>query len=224
MRVNKISICVTTLITISSLAIAIALNYFCFEFVANTVIGVFASGFLALILAIIGYFVERRKTLERFYTYAQKSASNFNRFENGGDLERSINSVLAMGQFDYVELDNAYGDIDFLFFNKKSKTYIYDKIYYPIIKARHVITEKCFYFREYRKAIRGNTQVMRQFLQDIAEVLLSVTTKEGFNGMGKSMVMEFTHNKLVEDLRSELDGEFYKLMYPLKRKEDYHAD
>ena len=104
MRVNKISICVTTLITISSLAIAIALNYFCFEFVANTLIGVFASGFLALILAIIGYFVE------------------------------------------------------------------------------------------------------------------------GFNGMGKSMVMEFTHNKLVEDLRSELDGEFYKLMYPLKRKEDYHAD
>ena len=87
--------------------------------------------------------------------------------------------MLAMGQFDYVELDNAYGDIDFLFFNKKSKTYIYDKIYYPIIKARHVITEKCFYFREYRKAIRGNTQVMRQFLQDIAEVLLSVTTKEG---------------------------------------------
>ena len=65
---------------------------------------------------------------------------------------------------------------------------------------------------------------MRQFLQDIAEVVLSVTTKEGFNGMGKSMVMEFTHNKLVEDLRSELDGEFYKLMYPLKRKEDYHAD
>ena len=103
MRVNKISICVTTLITISSLAIAIALNYFCFEFVANTLIGVFASGFLALILAIIGYFVERRKTLERFYTYAQKSASNFNRFENGGDLERSINSVLAMGQFDYGE-------------------------------------------------------------------------------------------------------------------------
>lgn len=147
MRVNKISICVTTLITISSLAIAITLNYFCFEFVANTLIGVFASGFLALILAIN-----------------------------------------------------------------------------PIIKARHVITEKCFYFREYRKAIRGNTQVMRQFLQDIAEVLLSVTTKEGFNGMGKSMVMEFTHNKLVEDLRSELDGEFYKLMYPLKRKEDYHAD
>lgn len=43
MRVNKISICVTTLITISSLAIAIALNYFCFEFVANTLIGVFAS-------------------------------------------------------------------------------------------------------------------------------------------------------------------------------------
>ena len=40
----------------------------------------------------------------------------------------------------------------------------------------------------------------------------------------ESMVMEFTHNKLVEDLRSELDGEFYKLMYPLKRKEDYHAD
>ena len=225
MRVNKTSVYITAPITILSLAAAIVLHNLDFEFATNILIGIFASGLLAFILAIIGYFVERRKVLERFYTYVQKSASNFNRFENNGDLEQSISSILFMNQFDYVELDNAYGDIAFLFFNKKNKSYIYDRLYHPITTARNLIAEKCFHFREYRNAIEGNKRVMHILVQDVAEVLLSTTTKKGFNGMGMSMVMNFTYNKLAENLRNELNGKFYKLMYPFKHKEvSNHAD
>ena len=102
MRVNKISVYITAPITILSLAAAIVLHNLDFEFATNILIGIFASGLLAFILAIIGYFVERRKVLERFYTYVQKSASNFNRFENNGDLEQSISSILFMNQFDFM--------------------------------------------------------------------------------------------------------------------------
>ena len=225
MRVNKISVYITAPITILSLAAAIVLHNLDFEFATNILIGIFASGLLAFILAIIGYFVERRKVLERFYTYVQKSASNFNRFENNGDLEQSISSILFMNQIDYVELDNAYGDIAFLFFNKKNKSYIYDRLYHPITTARNLIAEKCFHFREYRNAIEGNKRVMHILVQDVAEVLLSTTTKKGFTGMGMSMVMNFTYNKLAENLRNELNGKFYKLMYPFKHKEvSNHAD
>ena len=69
MRVNKISVYITAPITILSLAAAIVLHNLDFEFATNILIGIFASGLLAFILAIIGYFVERRKVLERFYTY-----------------------------------------------------------------------------------------------------------------------------------------------------------
>lgn len=149
MRINKYSIYFTSGITIIALIAAIVFNCYNFTFCANLFSGIFASGLLALILTVIGYFVERKRTLEKFYSYAQKAVKNFNSYENDGDLERTIDTILQMDSFDYIELGNAYTDISFLFNNKDKRDYIYYSIYNVITELGNLIRKKASRFKEY---------------------------------------------------------------------------
>ena len=223
MRTNKPAIIWSTIISVVALICSLVLQYFGLEYAANLLAGIFASGVLTIMISIINYRTERRKTLEQFYSYAKKAANNYNRFENDGDLERSIDSVLAMNDFDYIELDNAYGDMSFLFHDKKTRKYIFEKIYEPTLVLRKLISEKCFHFREYRKAFSGNSRVMRTFVDEVAVAIMSQQEMTGVNEHGVSIVMKTTHNKAVEQLLEELDGHYYKIMYPRAKKEVKNA-
>ena len=223
MRTNKPAIIWSTIISVVALICSLVLQYFGLEYVANLLAGIFASGVLTIMISIINYRTERRKTLEQFYSYAKKAANNYNRFENDGDLERSIDSVLAMNDFDYIELDNAYGDMSFLFHDKKTRKYIFEKIYEPTLVLRKLISEKCFHFREYRKAFSGNSRVMRTFVDEVAVAIMSQQEMTSVNEHGVSIVMKTTHNKAVEQLLEELDGHYYKIMYPRAKKEVKNA-
>ena len=224
MRTNKPAIIWSTIISVVALICSLVLQYFGLEYAANLLAGIFASGVLTIMISIINYRTERRKTLEQFYSYAKKAANNYNRFENDGDLERSIDSVLAMNDFDYIELDNAYGDMSFLFHDKKTRKYIFEKIYEPTLVLRKLISEKCFHFREYRKAFSGNSRVMRIFVDEVAVAIMSHQEMTSVNEHGVSIVMKTTHNKAVEQLLEELDGHYYKIMYPRAKKEVKNAD
>ena len=224
MRTNKPAIIWSTIISVVALICSLVLQYFGLEYAANLLAGIFASGVLTIMISIINYRTERRKTLEQFYSYAKKAANNYNRFENDGDLERSIDSVLAMNDFDYIELDNAYGDMSFLFHDKKTRKYIFEKIYEPTLVLRKLISEKCFHFREYRKAFSGNSRVMRIFVDEVAVAIMSQQEMTSVNEHGVSIVMKTTHNKAVEQLLEELDGHYYKIMYPRAKKEVKNAD
>lgn len=226
MRINKSAILWTCMLSASSLILSIVSN-FCScanSYLENLFIGVFASSILALLIAIINYRAERKKTLEKFYFYANKAIANFNRFENNGNLERSINSVLQMNQFDYIELDNAYGDISFIFYDKKNRKYIYDKIYKPILDCRNLIAEKSFHFMEYKKATNGNSRAMQIFVNDIADILLIQKEQKMFNSYGVSTVIKTIHSKLSSQLHAELTGRYYKIMYPHIKEETDNAD
>lgn len=223
MRTNKPAIIWSTIISVVALICSLVLQYFGLEYAANLLAGIFASGVLTIMISIINYRTERRKTLEQFYSYAKKAANNYNRFENDGDLERSIDSVLAMNDFDYIELDNAYGDMSFLFHDKKTRKYIFEKIYEPTLVLRKLISEKCFHFREYRKAFSGNSRVMRIFVDEVAVAIMSHQEMTSVNEHGVSIVMKTTHNKAVEQLLEELDGHYYKIMYPRAKKEVKNA-
>ena len=223
MRTNKPAIIWSTIISVVALICSLVLQYFGLEYAANLLAGIFASGVLTIMISIINYRTERRKTLEQFYSYAKKAANNYNRFENDGDLERSIDSVLAMNDFDYIELDNAYGDMSFLFHDKKTRKYIFEKIYEPTLVLRKLISEKCFHFREYRKAFSGNSRVMRIFVDEVAVAIMSHQEMTSVNEHGVSIVMKTTHNKAAEQLLKELDGRYYEIMYPHAKKEVKNA-
>lgn len=224
MRTNKPAIIWSTIISVVALICSLILQYFGFEYGSNLLAGIFASGVLTIMISIINYRTERRKTLEQFYSYTKKAANNYNRFENEGDLERSIDSILAMNEFDYIELDNAYGDMCFLFHDKKTRKYIFEKIYEPTLMLRRLICEKCFHFKEYRKALHGNSRVMRLFVDEVAEAIMECKEITSVNEHGVSMVMKTSHNKVVEQLLEELNGRYYEIMYPHAKKEVRNAN
>lgn len=224
MRENKQAIIWTTILSILALPFSIILHCRRMEYGSNILAGIFASGILALLIAIINYRVARRKTLEKLYSYALKAASNYNLFENEGDLERSIDSVLEMNRFDYLELDNAYGDMDFVFHKKATIHYIYKNIYEPTMIARKKIAEVSWHFKEYRKATSGNKTVMRDMIQEISEIIVSRTEKKVSPESGVAMVVTSTYNKLSHDMKSELTSRYYKIMYPFHKEASTHAD
>lgn len=219
MRENRIAIYWSSGVIILSLAVSILLHCFGYEYVSNIFSGIFASGVLALMIAIINYTVARRRTLESFYSYAMKAAANYNLFENNDDLERSIDSVLLMNQFDYLGLDTAYGDMCFLFRNKENHKYIYDNIYAPTLELRRIISEKCFHFKEYRKAVNGNVPVMNEFINEID---LAIMARKVISEMdGDSMVQTVSvKNRIVEKMHTELTGKYYEIMYGKRVKKE----
>ncbi|MBR1762499.1 MAG: hypothetical protein IJ731_03945 [Eubacterium sp.] len=66
MRTNRLAIYILTPLTIISLLLAIILRN-CSDFTSNVLLSIFGSSLLALIMAIISYFCERRKTMRDLY-------------------------------------------------------------------------------------------------------------------------------------------------------------
>lgn len=233
MRINKYSIYLTSIVSIFSLFIAIVLNEKQQDFVANLFAGICTGAILTLMISVLGYQLERKKTLERFYSYARKAAFNYNLFENEGDLERTIDLVLQMNDFDYLELDNAYGDISFLWKDEEKRTYIYDTIYGVTIHMRDLIAKKAFHFKQYRKQTsrdgdsRKCEAAMHRFVNEIdAEIMLRMV-KTYTDEDGEERTVWYSKNRVSPALLRELNGKYFEIMYPIwakTKKEASYAD
>lgn len=219
MRLNKYAVYSTIILMLVSLTVAIRLNQLDFKFAANLFSGVFASGVLTFLMSVIGYLTERKHTLERFYSYAQKAVTNFNQYEYDGDIDRTIDILLLMNRFDYLELDTAYGDIDFMFFNKKKRNYIYTSIYNPINEVRDLIAEKAYHFKMYCKETNGNQRVMQNFICEIDRMIMDCGEKDIVTEDGRKTKMRTSENGLVLRLRKELSGKYFDIMHPHLKKE-----
>lgn len=224
MRTNKYAILFTGGLTISSLIIAIVLHCNDLEFVANIFSGVFASGVLAVIMAFIGYFQDRREILEKFYRYAQKATTNINRYDNDSGIEETMDIILIMNDFDYGELGEAYRDICFLFHNKRLHNYIYHSIYRPINDIADLIAEKSYHFKIHKKNLKNSTNnwdmgAMKSFVNEIDKAIMSRTIEQIPGEDGEIINMSCSENKVVLALRKELAGKYYDIMYPWTRKE-----
>lgn len=235
MRTNKFAILFIGPLTFISLATAILFyinryTFEAFEFIANIFSGIFASGLLALALAIIGYLEDRRKTLGKFYTYAQKAVLNFNRYENDNDIEQIIDIILLMDEFDYAELGNAYEDISFLIYNQKLRDYIYHSIYGPIINLANLIRKNSYYFKLYKKQLAKDGQhaklesIIKKFIDEIDSAIMSRTIREIPNDDGTVFRIPCSENKIVPTLRKELGGKYYSIMYPCKKGKEVPPD
>lgn len=224
MRINIYAIYSTVILIAVSLITSICLNQYGYEFSANLFSGIFASGILTFLMSVIGYLTERKRTLERFYSYAQKATSNLNRYENDGDVDRTIEVLLQMNQHDYLELDNAYGDIKFLFFDKRNREYIYSAIYFPIQEVSELIAEKAYHFKNYLKEKNGNRQVMQIFILEIDNKIMRRWEEKISEGDEHTITMSCIENKLVLALRKELSGRYFQIMYPLSKKESTNAN
>lgn len=227
MRTNRLAIYILTPLTIISLLLAIVLRY-CSDFTSNVFLSIFGSSLLTLIIAIINYFNERRKTCEAFWTYCHKAKRNYSKYHSEYDLEKKIDTVFLMNEFDYSALDNAYGDFAFLFNNKKLHKKIGCKIYQKTMDTRDEIAIKAFHFNEYKNAKNGNKPVMEIFIGELDDYFF---VKEEFNvehDNGSAFRQVSVRNRIVNDIEDNLLDWYYDLMYPLKRfkkkKENNNAD
>lgn len=210
MRTNKIAIIVLTPITIVSFLLAIIYRNR-YSFTSNILLGIFGSSLLTLIMSVINYFNERRKTCERFYQYAKKAICNYSKYHFEYDFDKKINTILLINEFDYSELDDAYGDFAFLFNNKKLHKRIGTEIYKLILDAREIIAVKSFHFNEYKLAKNGNKQVINIFINELDEFFIK---KEISTCEDSSTIITSYSNRIVEEIDTNLTGWYYELMYP----------
>lgn len=224
MRLNKITVYCSGAISIVTLLIAVCCHLAGSGFVASIFVSLFASAILALSLGIVGYCMSRRNTMEKFYSYALKATANYNKYNNEDGLEAAIDSVLQMDDFDYLELDNAYGDMSFFFHDKSTRKYIYDTIYSKTLDMRNLIKEKSYHFKIYRRSVNGNKTVMQLFIDEIDAAIMARSTHVYRNEDGTEMTVASCENKLVLDLRKEIGGKYYDLMYPFKKEACDNAD
>lgn len=122
MRTNKLSICLFFPLSI----ICLVISYYLFrtgkayDYYQNVVIGVFGSSLTALIVSIIGYKIERRHTLERFQHYACRALDNLDKFMMKKSTIETVDLVISLNNYDYSAFNDAYLEIDFLFFNRRA--------------------------------------------------------------------------------------------------------
>lgn len=225
MKANKLAIILTAIFSVISLVIAAVLNNISNkqnDFIVNVLIGIFASGLVALIIAIINYASERRKVLEHFSVQINKVINNYFKFRNDGDFDKSLHSVIDMAEFDYTVLDNLYGEIDFLFNNRKNRHYIYCNLYEPTKAMRKQISQYAKHFQLYYDSPSGNKVVMQDFLNKLDKQMIErkpdikITLDNGdITTIGVS-----PRYIVCENLLNELNGEFRRIMYPFERDKE----
>lgn len=222
MRINKIAIYVLTPITIISFVLALLLHILCVgcEFVINTLQGVFCSSLLALIMAIIGYFVERRKTLEKFWTYGHKIMRNYGKYHYEMSIEEKMNATILMNEFDYSPFDDAFGEIEFLFNNKKLHKKIGENIYKKTLDIRKEISVKAFHFTELKKDLTGNGHPMAKvFVGELDDMLFIKNIYTYQQEDGTTLTQTEIHNKITGEIDEHFVGWYYDLMYFKHKKQ-----
>ena len=122
MRANKYALIITSGFSILSLIFAAIINSLRiqdYSFIINVLIGIFASGLVAFIIAMTNYLSERRNTLERFASQIEKLMKAVRDYKTADDFEQMLSVIKSLSMFDYLELDFSFGDMCFLFHNKK---------------------------------------------------------------------------------------------------------
>lgn len=211
------------LTTISFLAI-ILIHYLCCgaeaDFWCNVCLAIFGSALLTFITSIIGYFTEKRNTLESFAYSTRSLLHVINKYDVNWELEKKIDFFL-----DYVDIDKSLWDfqlgaIYFMNdFQKEKFKYIYSTIYKPILVLNQAANKHEFHFRLHKDGIGKNEAVMADFVSELEDMFIKKITNKHLIDGGEAICTTSIKNQLVSLILSELNGRYYDLMYNKKMKE-----
>lgn len=218
MTIYKRSFVVTLVISVISFLIATILNYAMQEqFWCNVLLGIFGGAVLTSITSIIGYFVERRHALEEFYLETIKLLKRYNKYQTDLTLDKKINFFLELSNYDMEYWGTTYARIDL--FNKKSKKYIYEKIYSPLTYAHKKACSHTWNFEMHVNDTGVNNAAMEEFVSEIEPAIIREEERVVGNG-DNEYVTKNVHNHIVEIIDAELNGKYYEIMYGKKKAEE----
>ena len=218
MKKHVISIKATAWLTGVSLVALLVIHNDCrgreADFWCNIFLAVFGSGLLTFITSCIGYSTEKVRTLEAF-SYSTRSLLHIiNKYDLDWDLERKINFFLEYSDVDKSLWDGQLGAICFLWDpDREQFTYIFEKIYKPILDLNQKIAEHEWHFRWHLDGSGKNDRVMMDFISEIEPLFMKKITKEYPMDDGRTMNMTSTQNVLVHSILEELNGRYYDIMY-----------
>lgn len=192
-------------------------------FLSNVMLGVFGSGLLTVMVSTINYWTMRRRTLEAFWSYGLKVVRCFNRYSASDDLDNRIRELLEIADYDYQPFDDAYGDICFLFHEKKKRQELAERIYGPIMGVRNTIGERAHHFREYTKAENSNRLTMKALIREIEPCLIERVKYLVPDESGREIECTSITPYMVMKLYKEFNDYFYWIMYPWMKKENDNA-
>jgi hypothetical protein len=218
LTIYKRSFVVTLVISVISFLIAAILNYAMQEqFWCNVLLGIFGGAVLTSITSIIGYFVERRHALEEFYLETIKLLKRYNKYQTDLTLDKKINFFLELSNYDMEYWGTTYARIDL--FNKKSKKYIYEKIYSPLTYAHKKACSHTWNFEMHVNDTGVNNAAMKEFVSEIEPAIIREEERVVGNG-DNEYVTKNVHNHIVEIIDAELNGKYYEIMYGKKKAEE----
>ena len=213
MKNNAMAICWSAVITIGSLLIS--LIKYCsggcreVDFTISVCLALFGSGFVALLLSIVGYRDEKIRTLEGFSKSSHKLIREINKYTVNGNTNEKAEFYLKYNEIDKSEWDGNFARIFFLCdCRTKHLNYIYDKIYQPIQSFNEAISLREIHFRKYISGETDNEVVIAEYIKEIEE--LFIIRESQLVGETK---MTTIYNKIVKSLLEELNGRYYEIMY-----------
>ena len=208
----------TLIISVISFLAAIILNYALHEqFWCNVLLGIFGGAVLTAITSIIGYFVERRHALEEFYLETIKLLKRYNKYQTDLTLDKKLIFFLELSNYDMEYWGTTYARIDL--FNKKSRKYIYEKIYRPLTYAYKKACSHTWHFEMHVNGTGVNNAVMEDFISEIEPAIIREEEYVVGNG-DNEYVTKNVHNHIVKMIDAELNGKYYEIMYGKKKAEE----
>lgn len=213
---------VTSGLSIISFFATILIHYLCrgaeADFWCNVCLAIFGSALLTFITSIIGYFTDKRNTLESF-SYSTRSLLHFiNQYDINWELEKKIDFYLSYVDVDKSLWDSQLGAIYFINdFHKEKFKYIYNSIYKPILNFNQAISKHEFLFRWHKDGSGKNDTVMAEFVSELEELFMQKISNEHLLDNGKTVCVTSIKNYLVSAVNSELNGKYYDLMYNKKK-------
>lgn len=196
------------IISLVSLALSAGFNYFDFSYLCNVFVGLFSSGILICITAIITYFSERNKAILSLYRgcYNFMQRLNLNLTPNNEIALKEVKSNLSAMMESY-NVDIYYYVCELSGLWKKSKLY---KIVMAIWEASWHI---------YMLISEDNDQVMKFYLGDISKQDIQ---NYKFKYVRDDSLKHITElQKAVDDLRYHMN---YYNCRKAQQGESHHAD
>ena len=129
----------------------------------------------------------------------------------------AIDKVLAIINYDYSDLDTAYGALSFLFKDKKTRDYINTKIYNPILQFREELIEVDHHLSLYEDGVSKNEKVVREQIDRVTNLLMDISESDIKLADDAVVHYSFVRNELYNSIEKELNGRYWEIMY-LTRK------
>lgn len=126
-------------------------------------------------------------------------------------IASAIENYIGLSKINLSKLDNAYGNLDFLFGNKKIRLKAYDEIFNKIREIRNSIMQETYHFNLWKEG-RGNFAVCAEKAIKVSKTLFTSIESEK-NGFKQKCI----YQEVFYDIDESLEDFRVKIYWTKKR-------